>query len=79
MQSQRERVCWPPTLVVTMAEEAYYTEPNASEPCYRCKFRQYDSFHGEQWCAHDPKPEMIGWMRIVDSWGHCEYWEDGDR
>lgn len=56
----------------------WYTEPHESEPCSRCKFRRYDSFHDESWCGHENKPHGIGNSRLVDRWGHCDQWEQDE-
>lgn len=52
-----------------------YTEPHEDEPCTQCKWRNYDSWHNEMWCSHNPPPYNIGYRLIIDKWGHCDYWE----
>ena len=59
--------------------DAYYTEPDAEQPCSQCKFKRYDSFHNELWCNHDPPPDGLGSQVIIGRWGHCEYWETDER
>jgi len=53
-----------------------YTEPDASEPCSRCRFRNYDSSLDEMWCGHDPAPAGLPERLLVGPWGHCDYWEE---
>jgi len=52
-----------------------YDEPCKEEPCSRCEFRNYDSFHNELWCGHKPKPEGIGNRLLIGEWGTCEFWK----
>jgi len=61
-----------------MNNMAYYTEPDRDEPCFMCEHREYDSFHDETWCGHEPEPDGLGNRLLVDKWGHCEYFTKSD-
>jgi len=52
-----------------------YELPDVEKRCGECKYREYDSFHGEIWCSHKPKPDGMPESRLIDSFGTCEYWE----
>jgi hypothetical protein len=52
-----------------------YDEPNSSEPCFQCKYKDYDSFQDETFCNHSPLAEGIPYRAIIDKWGSCEYYE----
>jgi len=47
-------------------------------PCYECKYHDYDSFHDEHWCVHDPLPEGTFGKGQVDPNGSCEHFKSWD-
>ena len=58
--------------------EPYYMTYCPTKCCGNCKYRHYDSFHGETWCEHKPPPNGLGSALLIDMCGYCEYWEDTD-
>lgn len=57
------------------SEKPYYTEPCQDEPCMYCEYMNYDSFHDESWCGHEPSPDGLSSRLLVSKWGNCEYFK----
>ena len=55
--------------------KAYYTEPDAHEPCMFCEYQEYDSFHDEKWSGHNPSQDGLNNRLLINKWGHCEYFK----
>ena len=43
--------------------------------CGNCIHRNYDSFHDESWCGHNPKPDGLCPRLLVEHTDKCEYFE----
>ena len=56
-----------------------YSSPYREESCQNCEYAEYDSFHDEIWCSHDPQPNNLGSSCLVNRNGHCEYFEKEDK
>jgi len=49
---------------------------SAEMGCGICEHRNYDSFHDESWCGHEPKPEGLCGRLLVEHTDKCEYFEE---
>ena len=47
--------------------------------CGNCEHKSYDSFHGEQYCGHEPPPDDLPSRLIVrPDIGYCEFFSSED-
>jgi hypothetical protein len=53
-----------------------YETNNQEKSCSECIFRNFDTFHDEIWCSHNPLPEYVWNRSTIESNGVCGYWEE---
>lgn len=57
-----------------MTEATYRAEPD--ECCLRCRWL---TRHNRMTCQHDPPPEQLGILKVVDWHGWCEFFKKAKK